>query len=158
MNNLEVDTKALAETFRELSFKNQKKATKETLGAAASILTTRTRDNMIASNANLGHSSKKYKDTILDAVRIHYDDSGLGVKVHIMGTRDKASGTFRARFFEKGTKERILKRKKKDGSEWNVGSVQPLNFFKDAQAQTESQIFSALDRLLAESIERITAK
>ena len=55
-------------------------------------------------------SQSGYKDKLIDAVRVSKVQSTgdeVTTKVHIMGVRSSGSGTFRARFFEGGTKERV---------------------------------------------------
>jgi hypothetical protein len=54
-------------------------------------------------------SQSGFKDRLIDAVRVSKVEatgSELATKVHIMGVRSSGSGTFRARFFEGGTKPR----------------------------------------------------
>lgn len=75
-------------------------------------------------------SSSKYGDNIEDGVRIikfkRYSDNTVETGDHILGVREKNSGTFRLRFFEGGTKQR----KTKKG--YNRGSIMPRSFFKNA--------------------------
>lgn len=62
----------------------------------------------------------KYNDTLLKAVattRIYKnDDDKYEGKVRVTGNRKKGSGTFRAKFFELGTKERGYKYTAADGT------------------------------------------
>jgi len=55
--------------------------------------------------------SQNFSDRLIDAIRSSkIKNEGLGelsLKVHTMGNRKKGSGTFRARFFESGTQDRI---------------------------------------------------
>ena len=82
---------------------------------------------------------------MLDAIRrsIHKKDGDtLEATAHIMGSRDKGSGTFITRFFEGGTKVRVSKKKK------NRGKIMSYNFFSSAVKTTNEQI----DKLLMDSI------
>ena len=50
----------------------------------------------------------RYSDTLLDAVGFSKVD-GASLNVNAMGNRKSSSGTYRARFFEAGTKDRYQK-------------------------------------------------
>lgn len=68
-----------------------------------------------------GHTWRWYKDKLSDAVRVGKLKGGFNhqeVKVHVLGTRAKGSGTYRLRFYEGGAfrKER--------------GSIPGYGFFK----------------------------
>ena len=87
--------------------------------------------------------SDKYKDRLIDAIRFSkMKNTGLGelnLTVHTMGSNKKGSGTFRARFFEKGTQDRYTKRGYTDslGRRYPQGQYRgrlqpPLQFFHDA--------------------------
>lgn len=92
----------------------------------------------------------KYSDVLLDAVRqastrqsASLSDTTVGrTFVHVLGTRDSGSGTFRARFFEGGTK--------RDGKQ----RIQPLNFFGETLSAF-SPDRTRLTKQLAKYIERI---
>lgn len=64
-----------------------------------------------AYNTNNSHPRKiQYNDTLQDGIRITgIRDYGDEIGIHVLGTQAKGSGTFRLRFFELGTKERIAK-------------------------------------------------
>jgi len=68
--------------------------------------------------------------------------------VHILGSRKKDSGTFRARFFEKGTKER-------DGDGHYRGSIKATNFFGDAVSQTSSKAYNAINQTFTNEVQKI---
>lgn len=85
------------------------------------------KSNLRKSVSGASASNPKYNDRLIDAIRstVFEENNEMYFKVHVMGTSKKGSGTFRARFFEKGTKER-----NSDGH--NRGSIQPTHFFTDA--------------------------
>lgn len=80
----------------------------------------------------------KYNDTLIEGVRTTAIKDGDTIGVHILGTRASGSGTFRLRFFEHGTKERVakqyngkpLKKPKK------LGKIPPKKFFEAAQTSS----------------------
>lgn len=85
----------------------------------------------------------KYKDRLIDAIRFskmkNTGSGELNLVVHTMGSNKKGSGTFRARFFEKGTNDRVTRKAYTDslGRRYpqgqNRGRLQPpLQFFHDA--------------------------
>ena len=99
-------------------------------------------------------SQSGYKDKLIDAVRVSKVQSSgdeVTTKVHIMGVRSSGSGTFRARFFEGGTKERQSKSGKK------LGKIEALNFFQKAE-NSMSNLTVSLDQVLTNLINKNAPK
>ncbi len=99
-------------------------------------------------------SQSGYKDKLIDAVRVSRVQSTgdeVTTKVHIMGVRSSGSGTFRARFFEGGTKERQSKSGKK------LGKIEALNFFAKAE-NSMSNLTVSLDQVLTNLINKNAPK
>ena len=99
-------------------------------------------------------SQSGYKDKLIDAVRVSKVQSTgdeVTTKVHIMGVRSSGSGTFRARFFEGGTKERQSKSGKK------LGKIEALNFFQKAENSMQNLTVS-LDQVLTNLINKNAPK
>ena len=99
-------------------------------------------------------SQSGYKDKLIDAVRVSKVQSTgdeVTTKVHIMGVRSSGSGTFRARFFEGGTKERTSKSGKK------LGKIEALNFFQKAE-NSMSNLTVSLDQVLTNLINKNAPK
>lgn len=99
-------------------------------------------------------SQSGYKDKLIDAVRVSKVQSTgdeVTTKVHIMGVRSSGSGTFRARFFEGGTKERVSKSGKK------LGKIEALNFFQKAE-NSMSNLTVSLDQVLTNLINKNAPK
>ena len=99
-------------------------------------------------------SQSGYKDKLIDAVRVSKVQSTgdeVTTKVHIMGVRSSGSGTFRARFFEGGTKERVSKSGKK------LGKIEALNFFAKAENSMQNLTVS-LDQVLTNLINKNAPK
>ena len=100
-------------------------------------------------------SQSGYKDKLIDAVRVSKVQSTgdeVTTKVHIMGVRSSGSGTFRARFFEGGTKERVSK---KTGQK--LGKIEALNFFQKAENSMQNLTVS-LDQVLTNLINKNAPK
>lgn len=111
-------------------------------------------------------SQSGYKDRLIDAVRqsqaeVHGDE--VTTKVHIMGVRSSGSGTFRARFFERGTKERMTKSEIKDskGRTYKkgkkLGRIKSLNFFAQSQ-NSLGNVTASLDEILTNLINKNVPK
>lgn len=84
--------------------------------------------------------SQNFSDRLIDAIRSSkIKNEGLGelrLKVHTMGNRKKGSGTFRARFFESGTQDRIQRPYvdslgRRYTHSRSIGRIKPLNYFAD---------------------------
>lgn len=157
----------LYDKFCELTQKQMNSAVRKALNNGSKELKKVTQDNIT-------HSLKKrnnkhwynghrieYNDRLEDAVmisKIEPDESGeLSQKVHIMGNRNSGSGTYRARFLEKGTKERVQTKtayvnfkKSRD-----LGRIQPMWFFKNAQAQVEPKLQSIYLNEIEKAIDKI---
>ena len=101
----------------------------------------------------------KYIDTLQDAVLFTRPD-GASLTVHAMGNRKKGSGTYRTRFFERGTRDRYQKT-------WNgvklkkkrfLGSIKPTHFFADAVAAERGNVAKQMEEIIAQYIEKAFEK
>jgi len=101
----------------------------------------------------------RYSDTLLDAVGFSKVD-GASVNVNAMGNRKSSSGTYRARFFEAGTKDRYQKRhngialKKKK----YIGKITGTNFFSSAVQANRGMVASKMEEVIAPYIKQIFKK
>lgn len=161
MNNIEVDDQKVLNLFADLTGKDQKKAMKQALRKAGNILVRQTRTNLKGIVKNSTRKSSKYGTSLASGVKVKVV-SEREAKVHIMGD-------FRLKFFEKGTRMRQTKghritgytgrnRLQRSGRGGNRGRIEGKWFFKRAQQQSEQQVFSSIDSLLTQSIQRIAAK
>jgi len=107
------------------------------------------------------HKGDKFSDRLIDAIRtskIKNEGTGeLHLKVHTMGSRKSSSGTFRARFFEGGTKDRRQKPYvdslgRKYTHSRNIGRIKPLYFFSDAVSRGKVQETNMAKELEAEIV------
>lgn len=134
---METNIVEVFEKFRELEATEMTKACRRALRAGAKALQTQTIANFNALGLKKTGSGK-YSDNLVDAIRIkkfsnEYDEE-LSTGVHIMGTRAKTSGTYRTRFFEKGTADRYQDNIR--GTQLKkpryIGRIHATNFFKAA--------------------------
>ena len=87
---------------------------KRALTRGAIVLKDRTRQNLQSVLPASSNHNPKYNDTLQDAIR-NSKVSIDHVTVHILGTRNSGSGTFRTRFFEGGTKSGTRYQKTRNG-------------------------------------------
>lgn len=148
------------EKFQELTSQEMTKAIKKALNGAAAALQTLTKSNLGTSISHDTGGEGRYNDKMTDAVRRTsakgYYDEELYAVVHIMGTQASGSGTFRARFLEKGTKDRYAKTYKGQPlrKPRYLGAVGPRWFFKSANQAIEPQ----LERIYLEQIDNTIQK
>lgn len=137
--------------FLELTTKEMKKALKQGVGKAANQLKNATKKSL---KQALPESNRKgkYNDKLVDAVRRSKVEENkqheITTKVHIMGVKNTGSGTFRLRFFEKGTGLR------KTRKGYSRGSIKALYFFRDANATFQQEY----DRILNDEINKVIDK
>lgn len=139
------------DSFMNLTATEMNKAVRRALRSGAKELQKQTKSNMTASmktrNNTHWYDGKivVYDDKIEDAVRISKIDGTFGndlsIKVHVMGTRKSGSGTYRARFLEKGTRERFAKHMRNKNHNLvalqkpkSLGRINGKWFFKNAQS------------------------
>lgn len=135
--------------------KTMERAEKSALKRGASTLRTDVKKAIRKSDFNSTSRNPKYTDRLIDGVR-----SGKvrnhAIVTHIMGTSETGSGTYRLRFFEGGTRDRI--QKTRNGvplkEPINLGHITAYNFFNSTLATDESKILSAMDEQLTKYIER----
>lgn len=160
-NGLECNIKAVWEDFKVLTAKEMDMAVKSALRRGAAQIKKETVSNAKAgikthNNPHWYNGQRiEYNDDITDAVRVgkiedNYDSDELSIKVHVMGTRNTNSGTYRFRFLEKGTKNRKAKtyKGKPLKKERNLGSIAPRRWFAQANSSVN------LDNIYLEAIER----
>ncbi len=105
----------------------------------------------------------KYIDRLIDAVKvskIDRDETGqLYGKIHVMGTRKKGSGTYRARFFEDGTKERFAKtyKGKPLKKQRRLGKIEPTFYFKSSTNGLQSRVNDSIDKELKNMIDKLNS-
>lgn len=151
-SGLECDIEKTFNAFMNLTQTEMTRATKRALRAGAKELQNQTKSNLNSAikttNNPHWYNGKRvyYNDTLEDAVRIGKFNTDfeeeISTSVHIYGTRDKNSGTYRARFLEKGTKDRYARKGRNRNHELitlrkpkYLGHITGRWFFKNAQTQ-----------------------
>ena len=164
----ETNIEQVFNSFCQLTQKEMTSAVRKALRTGAVTLKKQTQENLTSSLSTRNNpqwykgKSITFNDDIEDAVRISKINNGYGdgeemsIKVHIMGTRDSGSGTYRARFLEKGTKQRYAKTLKGKSLKKPryIGRIAPKWFFRNANAQVEPQ----LQRIYIEAIDKACQK
>ena len=152
-SGFECDIEKVFEQFCDLAHEEMTKAVKSALREGGKELIAQTKTNL---TNELKHRTKngKYKDKMEDAVRsggMYEDRAGEFVQVvHIKGNREKGSGTFRAKFFEKGTRVRYNKK-----THASYGRITPRWFFKNAQRIVFPKLNSIYMKAIDKAINKI---
>lgn len=112
--DLNIDSRAIDEYLKEIADSELRhKLLMTATGKVASNVKKLTQKNFILKLPAANRKGTKYNDTLKDAVRIAKDKISGEYKVHILGTRKKGSGTFRAKFFEIPPVHRVQRTGKK---------------------------------------------
>lgn len=140
---LDIDSRAVDEYLNEIADSELRhKLLMTATGKVASNVKKLTQKNFILKLPSANRKGTKYNDTLKDAVRIAKDKISGEYKVHIMGTRKKGSGTFRAKFFEKP----LQPRRQKTGGKRYTGVIKKntQDYFKEVRENTgeHDRIFS----------------
>ena len=148
--NMTYSDGGLSELLKDLKGKEFRRVEKKAMRRGASVIKRQTISNFKKELPAATQPSEKYSDRLIDAIRSTVFEEGNEVffKVHILGSRKKDSGTFRARFFEKGTKER-------EGDGHYRGSIKATNFFNDAVSQTSSKTYNAINQTFTNEVQKI---
>lgn len=162
--NIDINAEELEQILDRLSGKEIMSAQRRALSQSGRILLKKARQNAVSLVPNVRQPNPKYSDTMYDAIRMKVyqeDDFRWYFKVHILGTRKKASGTFRLRFFEGGTAPRKTRYEYTDklGRTYpagqNRGSLRGTNFFATAITTAESDVVVAIEENLVKEIQKI---
>lgn len=151
MNSVKIEEN-ITRTLQNLTKKtNLDKVEKAVVNKGLSLIKKQTKTNLRAVLPNAFRKSPLYVDTMADAIRSSVEVHQYGVlgKAHVMGKKSTGSGTFRLRFFEGGTVERI----KKNGAK--SGRIEPLNFFANAVSQTSGELDSVMQTEFDKQIDKI---
>lgn len=162
---LEIDAKELEAVIDNLTGPEMTKAQKRALSRAGRLLYKQTQQNVNSTVPKAKVRNPKYSDTLYDGVRMSVQqdsDFRWFLKVHILGTRKKTSGTFRLRFFEGGTVPRKTKSGYTDSlgraypAGLNRGQLKSYNFFSTAISSKQNELIEAIGENLIEEIEKIS--
>lgn len=149
--------------FRDFTIKEMDKTVNSALYKGASIIVRQAKTNLKSRlPASRVRNVTKYKDTLVDAIRVGKRKDKTEKTAHIMGVRDKYSGTFRTRFFELGTDDRYhtdpRTGKKVFCGRINAEKLGTKFFFKSAIQTTKNEVLEAMDEMLEKKIIEINDK
>lgn len=159
-NGFETNIEQVWAEFQDLTSKQMTSAIKKAVSRGAAELKKETITQLRSSGIDVDRPNNKYNDKLDDGVmmrkaRGNYDEDIYSI-VHIMGSMSSGSGTFRLRFFEKGTKDRY--QQTSHGNPLKkpryVGAIRPYWFFKKANTNIESR----LDQIYMEEIDKAIEK
>lgn len=156
--------------FDRLSGSALEKFNRSAAQLAAKELKSDVRDKFLEKLPNAAKTNPDYSDTLLDAVRqgsnaTNRSDEIFGRSiVHVLGSRDSDSGTYRARFFELGTIERHQKKvrytddngklkTKKFKNPKSLGKITALKYL--AEASKSFQMKLSVEEVLESYIKKI---
>lgn len=129
------------------------------LQAGAAVIKEQARRSLIANVPAATKPNPLYNDVMADAPLYGKVNNGT-VKIHVLGSGKKGSGTFRARFFEGGTK--VRKQKTLNGKPLSkarvTGQIKPTRFFETAVASSEQNAYSVMEERLSQIIDNINSK
>lgn len=121
---------------------------------AAYFLRDKIRDSLITRIPKATQPNPKYIDTLADAIGFSKVD-GASTIVNAMGNGKKGSGTYRARFFEEGTRDRY--QKKRNGIRLKkkkfIGRIKPTKFFASAVQVNRNAVQEIMEQTLAEYVD-----
>lgn len=135
---------------------NGKRYFQRALYRGAGVLKDKTRQNLQSLLPASSNHNPKYTDTLQDAIRNTHTEGDV-ITIHILGTRDSGSGTYRTRFFEGGTKEGTRYQKTRNGKRLKkkkfVGRLGALGFFSSAVSSSGGEVMNAMQQAINEMMD-----
>ena len=143
----------LTNMIKDLTTKEIRRVERKSLSKTAGILKRSVKQQFKKELPAATHQSEKYSDRLIDAIRstVYEEQNEMMVKIHSMGVRAKDSGTFRARFWAVGTKER-----NSDGH--NRGSIKATNFFTKGVDSVSSKAVQTLNKTFTNELGKVFEK
>lgn len=162
---VEVDATQVLDMFAELEPRRRKQAFRATLNKSSNILIRETRKTLGGVVVNPKSPNWWDGKQLQSGIKKRMAKDAKSIKIHIMGD-------FRLKFFEMGTANRrteghkITGKKRygarvfnvRQGKGGNRGKILGEHFFAKAKKNTETRIFSTIEKDLAYQIERINNK
>lgn len=146
------DAVSFLEDFTDI----MQKAKASALRKGANVIKQKAKETLASTGIKYNTTNPRYNDTLQDAIRTTKVREDNTIGIHILGSQAKGSGTFRLRFFEKGTKERYaktyngqpLKKKRR------LGKIKSYKFFESATTSSQSQAQKAIEEQLIKYIDK----
>lgn len=135
------------------------KIERQAVYAGARILRDAAKRQMLIDFPKAASKNSNYVDTISDAVMMSKMD-GTGVTVHVLGHRGKGSQTYKARFFEKGTKDRYAKswKGKRLKKKRYMDRIKDLRFFRKAVTSNQQKALDKIKEVFEDRLSEIFNK
>lgn len=154
------------EEFADLSIEEANKMMRSAVTVGANVIGKEARKNLQA-RVKGSMSDMPEGGTLYQGIRIFTWKNLPAATVQIYGNTSVNDGTWRLRFFEGGTKERYhkIRSKPENGrkrgkvvSKKYLGKIQPTWFFRDAIAQTQSQVEKTIESVINKKMSDIANK
>ena len=139
--------------INELKTREIRRIERKSLSKAASVLKRSVKQQFKKDLPAAAQSSEKYSDKLIDAIRstVYEEQNEMMVKIHTMGSRAKDSGTWRARFWAVGTRER-----NSDGR--NRGHIEKTDFFNKGVQSSSGKALNTLNTTFSNEMEKVLQK
>lgn len=143
----------LKNMIEDLQAKEIRRIERKSLGKAAGVIKRAVKNTFKKELPAATQSSEKYNDRLIDAIRstVYEENNEMMMKVHGMGSGKTGSGTFRARFFAVGTRER-----NSDGH--NRGSIKATNFFNNGVSASSGKALSTINTTFSQELQKVLEK
>lgn len=129
---------------------------KRALVRAANVIKEQARTNLSSALPAAENHNPKYNDVMADAIRNSRTEGDV-ITVHALGTPVSGSGTYRARFYEYGSKGNQRYQKSFRGVPLKkkrfLGTIPGLKFFSSAVTSTENQVYQTMEQVINEMID-----
>lgn len=156
MNNLNIQIeKDDATKFLDEVSGIMQKAKASALRKGAAVIKKQAQASLQSTGIDYNRQNTRYNDTLISGVRITKLKDGDTIGVHILGSRSSGSGTFRLRFFEKGTNERYAKtyNGKPLKKARRLGRIKSYKFFESAVVTSQTSAQNAIYEQLTKYID-----
>lgn len=132
------------------------KAKAGALRKGANIIKKGVEQSLATTGINYTKQNPIYKDTLKEGIRTTKTREDNTIGIHILGTQATGSGTFRLRFFEKGTKERFAKtyKGKPLKKARRLGKIKAYKFFESGVTSSQSKAQKAIQEQLSKYIDK----
>lgn len=143
----------LTNMIKDLATKEIRRVERKSLSKTAGVLKRSVKQQFKKELPAATHQSEKYSDRLIDAIRstVYEEQNEMMVKIHTMGVRAKDSGTWRARFWAVGTRER-----NSDGR--NRGHIEKTDFFNKGVQSSSGKALNTLNTTFSNELEKVLQK
>ena len=160
---IETDALKQFEAFEQLTAKEMKKALTQGLRKASTKVRTAIRKELRKSVNGSNKVNPKFNDTLEQGVRttnVKEVDGNIITHVTISSNNKKGSGSYRLKFFDKGTNERYAKtwKGKPLKKKRRLGRIKTYNFFQNGLNSSASDFNQTLETEINKAVDKINNK